>query len=436
MAQARPEANVLAFEVYQPAVAQILGALGRSGVANVRVVEADAMAGFRHLIAAGSIDELWTFFPDPWRKARHHKRRLVDAEFVALAVDRLRPGARWRLATDWADYAEQMRSVLDAPAGTGRRPGRRAPLGSAAGHPVRAARPGRRARCRRPLLPPCLSRETRDGERQRWRLDLAYDGSEFSGWALQPGFRTVQGEVEGWLGRLLPVAARIPVVCAGRTDAGVHARGQVAHFDLPSGLVRDEGADLVRRLVHVLPDDIVVSGLAPAPPGFHARFSAMWRRYAYRISDGSVRFDPLLRHTVTRVDDRLDLGAMNAAAADILLGFRDFGAFCKRKAGGTSIRTLLELEGRRTEEGVLEFTVRADAFCHSMVRSLIGSLVTVGSGRRDRAWLAEVTRAAARDSTVRVMPPGGLTLEEIRYPADDQLGARALETRTVRELAR
>lgn len=117
MAQARPDANVLAFEVYQPAVAQILGALGRGGVANVRVVEADAMAGFRHLIAPDRVDELWSFFPDPWRKAKHHKRRLVDAEFVTLAVERLRPGARWRLATDWADYAEQMRAVLDAEPG-------------------------------------------------------------------------------------------------------------------------------------------------------------------------------------------------------------------------------------------------------------------------------------------------------------------------------
>lgn len=278
--------------------------------------------------------------------------------------------------------------------------------------------------------------EDRFDRGQRWRLDLAYDGSEFSGWAVQPGFRTVQGEVESWLARLLSASARIPVVCAGRTDAGVHARGQVVHFDLPDGLVRDGGADLVRRLAYVLPDDIVVSRLSPALPGFHARFSALWRRYAYRISDGSIRFDPLLRHTVTRVDDRLNLIAMNAAAADILLGFQDFGAFCKRKAGGTSIRTLLELEGRRTEAGILEFTVRADAFCHSMVRSLVGALVAVGSGRRDRAWLVAVTRAAARDATVRVMPPGGLTLEEVRYPADEELGARALETRTVRALAR
>jgi tRNA pseudouridine38-40 synthase len=271
---------------------------------------------------------------------------------------------------------------------------------------------------------------------RRWRLDLAYDGTEFSGWAIQPGFRTVQGELEAWLTRLLPVPTRIPVVCAGRTDAGVHARGQVVHFDLPADLMTDGGAEVVRRLSHVLPDDIVVSRLGLAPPGFHARFSALWRRYAYRISEGSVLFDPLLRHTVTRVPDPLDLAAMNQAAADILLGFRDFGAFCKRKAGGTSIRTLLELEGRRTEAGILEFTVRADAFCHSMVRSLIGALVSVGSGRRDRAWLAAVTRAAARDSTVRVMPPGGLTLEEVRYPEDDRLGARALETQTMRELVR
>jgi len=275
--------------------------------------------------------------------------------------------------------------------------------------------------------------------RVRWRLDIGYDGSAFSGWAVQPGQRTVQGELESWLTRILRLDQPVRLVCAGRTDAGVHARGQVAHVDVPAGVITDDGQELLRRLGRVLAPDLVVRGVSVAPPGFDARFAAIWRRYVYRLTDADTTPDPLLRHHVTRLSYRVDLAAMNAAAP-ILLGFRDFGAFCRRRVGATTIRTLLELRGDRVPSGplagVVEFTVRADAFCHSMVRSLIGSLVEVGSGRRDTDWLTGVTGAAKRDSTVTVMPPGGLTLEEVGYPADDRLAARAQESRTVRELSR
>lgn len=113
MAQAMPEINILAFEVYQPALARILAGLGREGIRNVRLLEADAVEGLRHLIAPGSLAEVWTFFPDPWPKSRHHKRRLIDAEFATLVASRLQPNRHWRLATDWEDYAVQMRGVLD-----------------------------------------------------------------------------------------------------------------------------------------------------------------------------------------------------------------------------------------------------------------------------------------------------------------------------------
>lgn len=273
----------------------------------------------------------------------------------------------------------------------------------------------------------------------RWRLDIGYDGTGFSGWAVQPGLRTVQGELEGWLNRILRLDQPVRLVCAGRTDAGVHARGQVAHFDVGPGVMLDDGQDLLRRLGRVLAPDLVVRGVSAAPPGFDARFAAIWRRYVYRLTDTDTTPDPLLRHYVTRLPYPVDLDKMNAAVP-ILLGFRDFGAFCRRRAGATTIRTLLELQGDRVTSGplagVTEFTVRADAFCHSMVRSLIGSLVEVGSGRRDPEWLTAVTAAAARDSTVTVMPPGGLTLEEVGYPDDDRLAARARESRTVRELSR
>lgn len=269
----------------------------------------------------------------------------------------------------------------------------------------------------------------------RWRLDLSYDGTEFSGWAVQPTRRTVQGELEHWIPRVLRLAEPVSLVCAGRTDAGVHARGQVAHLDLPP----PAGAEVARlrfRLARVLPPDVVVRSVAEAPAGFDARFSALWRRYVYRLSDADGPPDPLLRLHVARSRHPLDLDALNAAGAS-LLGLRDFAAFCRRRDGGTTIRTLLELSGRRVERGPLagslEVTVRADAFCHSMVRSLVGALVAVGSGRRDLDWLAATARAKVRPAGVEVMPAHGLTLEEVRYPPAAQLATRAQQARASRE---
>ena len=268
----------------------------------------------------------------------------------------------------------------------------------------------------------------------RWRLDLAYDGTDFSGWARQDGLRTVQGELETWLARVLRLAESPALVCAGRTDAGVHARGQVAHVDL--GLDAVDGPEaLAERLNRVLPDDLVLHRLALAPDGFDARFSAQWRRYAYRFSDGRP-VDPLERRQVTALRRAVDLDRFNAAGA-ALLGLRDFGAFCRPRDGATTVRTLLELHAERVPSGplagVVECTVRADAFCHSMVRSLVGALVEVGSGRRDESWLRDVAEVGVRDSTVPVLPPGGLTLEEVGYPADAELAARARQARTRRE---
>jgi tRNA pseudouridine38-40 synthase len=266
----------------------------------------------------------------------------------------------------------------------------------------------------------------------RWRLDISYDGSAFSGWAAQPGRRTVQGELESWLTTILRLDQPVMLTCAGRTDAGVHARGQVAHFDL-AGDAAVDGERLVHRLSRVLPDDLVVRRMLVAPAGFDARFSAIWRRYIYRIGDQTCERDPLLRRHIGRVRGGLDLNAMRAAAPH-LLGLRDFAAFCRQRPGATTVRTLLELDVARTRNAV-EITVRADAFCHAMVRSLVGALVAVGSGRRDQDWLTRVTTAAVRDPAVTVMPAHGLTLEEVGYPPDDQLAARAQQARTRRELA-
>lgn len=271
---------------------------------------------------------------------------------------------------------------------------------------------------------------------RRWRLDLAYDGTRFSGWAAQPGLRTVQGELALWLTRILRSADPIDLVVAGRTDAGVHARGQVAHFDVDESAVEPfDGAELCRRLRRVLPEDIVVRQARRAPGGFDARFAAIWRRYAYRLWDASSTPDPLRRLDVATVSQHLDLAAMNAAGA-ALVGLRDFAPFCKRRDGATTIRTLFEASSVRLDDGpgTIWTTVRADAFCHSMVRSLMGAITAVGSGRRDLAWLSEVITSPARHSSVLVMPPGGLTLEEVGYPPETDLAARAQQARTVRTL--
>jgi tRNA pseudouridine38-40 synthase len=284
-----------------------------------------------------------------------------------------------------------------------------------------------------------VSAEPVEPSKVRWRLDLSYDGTNYSGWAAQAGRRTVQGELESWITRVLRLDAPPQLVCAGRTDAGVHARGQVAHLDLDPTAISDGGDALTRRLNKVLGGDCVVRRISAAPPGFDARFSAIWRRYVYRLSDAGLPPDPLYRHQIAQVRPEVDLARLNEEAAT-LLGLRDFGAFCRRREGASTIRTLLELTSRRVPSGpmagVIECTVRADAFCHSMVRSLIGALVAVATGRRDHQWLATITEQGNRDSAIPVMPAAGLTLEEVGYPADHELAERALEARAIREPSR
>jgi len=265
----------------------------------------------------------------------------------------------------------------------------------------------------------------------RFRLDLGYDGTAFHGWAAQDGLRTVQGELESWITRTLRLAEPASLVCAGRTDAGVHARGQVAHLDLETDDPGDVASTLERRLRRALPEDLVVYGVSVAPAGFDARFAAIWRRYAYRLADGPL--DPLLRTTTTRVRSQVDVDLLNAAAAP-LLGLHDFAAFCRAREGATTIRELQLLDAGRLRDGRVEIEVRADAFCHSMVRSLVGALVEVATGRRDAAWLAGLVDAGERSGEVPVMPPGGLVLEEVGYPADEELATRAQASRARREL--
>ncbi len=274
----------------------------------------------------------------------------------------------------------------------------------------------------------------------RLRLDLAYDGTDFHGWAAQPGLRTVQGVVEAAIAQVLRLDAA-PLTCAGRTDTGVHARGQVAHLDLDPDVLeavasrstRSPTEALLRRLNGVLSPDVRVHRVAEAAEGFDARFSALWRRYAYRIADAPELVDPLVRSEVLAWPRPLDVDAMNEAAG-LLVGERDFAAFCKKREGATTVRTLLDLSVQREASGLAVATVRADAFCHSMVRALMGCLVAVGEGRREPSWAGEVLAAAVRDPAVTVMHAHGLTLEEVAYPPDGELAAQATAARVMRTL--
>ena len=259
----------------------------------------------------------------------------------------------------------------------------------------------------------------------RVKLTLAYDGRGFAGWARQPGLRSVQGELERVLGHL--VRQPTEVTCAGRTDAGVHARGQVVHFDLPSG----SEPPSVGRLNRALPDDIRVRSAEIVSPDFDARFAALWRRYSYRICDREQGVDPLLRQQVLPWTKPLDTTAMQRAAQG-LLGEHDFAAFCRARPLATTIRRLLRLDCDRLPDGDLVLHVVADAFCHSMVRSLVGALLPVGDGRRSPSWPAEVLARGVRDSAVAVMPAFPLVLEEVGYPASEDLAERQRETRQVR----
>ena len=301
----------------------------------------------------------------------------------------------------------------------------------------------------------------RDPRVLRLRLDLAYDGAAFSGWAAQPGLRTVEGVLTDALRTVLRSPVRLTV--AGRTDAGVHAAAQVAHLDvsreawagLPGRSDRPPGTALLARLAGVLArearglpgtprgaSDIAVTGARVVPAAFDARFSAVGRRYVYRIADAGSPRDPARRGQVLWEAGRLDVDAMAASAAP-LLGEHDFLSYCRPRAGATTIRTLRRLEWRRAatgdpggDAGLVALTVKADAFCHSMVRSLVGAGIAVGRGRRPPAWPAALLAARSRRDAAPLAPAHGLTLEAVDYPADDELAAQAERARTLRGPAR
>jgi tRNA pseudouridine38-40 synthase len=267
----------------------------------------------------------------------------------------------------------------------------------------------------------------------RLRLDVAYDGTDFSGWAPQPGRRTVAGVLRQELERIAGTVSGL--TAAGRTDAGVHATGQVCHVDLPAATWAELAPTLLRRLAGLLPADVRVFAVRPERAGFDARFSALSRRYEYRVADAPYGANPLRRHDTLAWPRPLDLPALNAAAAG-LCGHHDFAAYCRRKEHATTVRAVSRLDWRREPDRVLVATVEADAFCQAMVRSLVGAMLAVGDGRRPVSWPAALLDRRERASEVGVVAAHGLTLVAVAYPDDPaRYAERAEQTRRLRDAA-
>jgi tRNA pseudouridine38-40 synthase len=264
----------------------------------------------------------------------------------------------------------------------------------------------------------------------RIRMDVSYDGREFSGWAIQPNRRTVAGVL---LDALAVLVADTPLglTVAGRTDAGVHATGQVCHLDLPTPIWTELAGSLLRRLAALMPPDARVRAVTAVPHSFDARFSATFRRYEYRVADTPWGPEPLRRHDTIGWVRPLDLDRLRQAATP-LIGEHDYAAYCKRKEHATTVRAITRLEWRRDPDGVAVATVQADAFCQAMVRSLVGALLTVGDGRREPDWPATLLTLRERSSAVTVAPAHGLTLIEVGYPAETEYAERADATRRLR----
>ena len=243
----------------------------------------------------------------------------------------------------------------------------------------------------------------------RLKIELSYDGSDFAGWAKQPNQRTVQGVLEGVLTKLIGTDAE--TIVAGRTDAGVHAIGQVVHVDIPSTFQDIE--NLTYKLNRMLDSDIRISSCEIAPENFHARFSAISRVYQYKIIDGLEIVPPLKRFDTASWYRKLDENLMNEASK-LLIGTHDFIAFCKFREAQSTVRTLLEFFWRR-ENGALIGTVSADSFCYSMVRNLVGAIVCIGEGRYPKEWILKVLEGKERVSDSYVFPANGLTLVAVNY---------------------
>jgi len=245
----------------------------------------------------------------------------------------------------------------------------------------------------------------------RLRIDLAYDGTNFSGWGKQPDRRTVQEEVEKAL--TTATQSKIETIVAGRTDAGVHATGQVIHVDVPDSLNLD---DLSYKLNRMLDTDVRIMKVAVVNGAFNARFSALRRHYTYKILDGNQTIPPLDRLDVASWYRDLDVDRMNQASA-LMLGSHDFAAYCKFREGSTTVRNLQRFQWTRDSAGFLIGDVVADSFCYSMVRNLVGAVVCVADGRFGPEWIEQTLANKVRISDSLVFPACGLSLRQVDYPS-------------------
>ena len=273
----------------------------------------------------------------------------------------------------------------------------------------------------------------------RLKIELAYDGTRYAGWAKQPNQLTIQAEIESAIFKV--TRNRSSTVVAGRTDAGVHAAHQIIHLDLPSDAAvsryrpdenRWEIGNLAFRLNQILDEDIRILKVEVASQDFHARYSALSREYTYKILDGGRQIPPLQRFGVAPWYRELDLDLLNEVCAQ-LLGEHDFAAFCKFREASTTIRNLQEFSWQRDNIGFLVARIRADAFCYSMIRNLVGAAVCVGEKRFPAQWMLDIFTAKSRVSDSYVFPARGLTLVKIEYPDEDGLRNRALLTANRRD---
>ena len=279
----------------------------------------------------------------------------------------------------------------------------------------------------------------------RLRLDLAYRGAPFHGWARQPGLLTVQGRLEEALTLITRQPAQLTV--AGRTDAGVHARGQVAHLDVPKEFWlslsrgREESDELRGERLRARLEGLAGRGLNGAlaikqvrvvSRDFDARFSALSRTYRYLICDDPRAQDPC-RLDIARTSSPLEDEKMQVAA-QALCGEHDFLPFAKPREGATTVRTLHSFTVSRPRDGIVQAMISADAFCHSQVRFMMGALIEIGRGKYDPNWIGELLAAGVRDQRVPLADGRGLTLWEVAYPPADQYASQAQKAKVVRTL--
>ncbi|CAB4615474.1 MAG: tRNA pseudouridine(38-40) synthase TruA [Actinobacteria bacterium] len=272
--------------------------------------------------------------------------------------------------------------------------------------------------------------------RFRFRLDLAYDGTDFYGFAKQSAYRTVAGELLSGLVKIFGEDDQdFRMRVAGRTDAGVHAQAQVLHLDLTSEQLKRirRGHGVAERLNKIIAPDVRVISFEEAEPGFHARYSALSRRYRYSIADRGVVPNPMTSRYLLEILWHLEVEPMVEVAKEFI-GLRDFRAFCKERDGTTTIRRLREISVKRRSNGVIDIEIEADAFCHNMVRSVVGALMSAGSGRTSVREVRKALSGQRNEHAYKVQAPQGLTLIKIAYPAKSKLAAQAELTQRTRTL--